>query len=107
MIELDRDSLCFSFPEVHPDAWCRVNFVRTLRIPDDGRAYYLPPGLGGFPLRHVEDHADRLPPSWAVHGGALLPMYQAEALWLSFGGDYPMALKIAAGKINAVTGQGW
>lgn len=27
-----------------------VSFHRTLRIPDDGRTYPLPPGLGMFPL---------------------------------------------------------
>ena len=34
-------------------------------------------------------------------------MYQAEALWINFRGDYPMAVKIAAGKVNAVTGEAW
>jgi hypothetical protein len=37
----------------------------------------------------------------------MLPMYQAEAMWLRFSGDYPMAVKVAAGKINAVTGDAW
>ena len=55
MIELKSDGLVFSFPEVHPDATLRVEFERTLRIPDDGRDYPLPPGLGNFPLRHVDD----------------------------------------------------
>ena len=31
-------------------------FQRTLRIPDDGRDYPLPPGLGRFPLRHIDDY---------------------------------------------------
>jgi hypothetical protein len=39
-----------------------VSFQRTLRIPDDGRTYPLPPGLGRFPLLCVEDFRDRLPP---------------------------------------------
>ena len=30
-----------------------IEFQRTLRIPDDGRDYCLPPGLGRFPLRHL------------------------------------------------------
>ena len=34
-------------------------------------------------------------------------MYQAEALWIRFDGYYPCAVKIAAGKINAVTGKSW
>src|ERR671922_971560 len=88
-----------------------VSFQRTLRIPDDNRAYPLPPGLGRFPMEHVEDHAARLPAHWAGHGGVLLPMYQAEALWISFGGGgrrggYSFAGKIAARQINALTGEG-
>lgn len=109
MLELNRDKLVFSFPEVHKDAFCRVSFQRTLRIPDDNREYGLPPGLGNFPMEHVEDHSARLPQGWAAHGGVLLPMYQAEALWISFDcpREYPFAVKIAAGKINAVTGEPW
>ena len=114
MIELKDDELVFDFPEVHEEAVCRIVFQRTLRIPDDNREYPLPPGLGRFPMAHVEDHSARLPASWNERGGVLLPMYQAEALWLNFdcgrgfgGGNYPFAVKIAAGKINAVTGDAW
>lgn len=109
MIELNANQLVFRFPEVHPEAVCRVNFQRTLRIPDDNREYALPPGLGRFPLEHVEDHAKTLPAEYQKRGGVMLPMYQAEALWISFtgAGDYPFLLKIAAGKINAVTGEPW
>lgn len=34
-------------------------------------------------------------------------MYQSEALWINFSGDYPCAIKVAAGKINAVSGEAW
>jgi hypothetical protein len=37
----------------------------------------------------------------------MLPMYQSEALWLNFSGHYPMAIKVATGKIDAVTGEVW
>lgn len=107
MIELRNDALEFHFPEVHPEARCRIDFQRTLRIPDDNRDYPLPPGLGRFPVRHVDDFKERLPEDWIRHGGVFLPMYQAEALWLNFEGRYPCAVKIAAGKINAVTGEAW
>lgn len=107
MIELKRDTLLFSFPEVHEDAKLEIHFQRTLRIPDDGRTYPLPPGLGRFPLRHVDDHADRMPGPWLRHGGVFLPMYQSEALWICFGGEYPFAVKVATGKIDAVTGKRW
>ena len=107
MIELSKRHLVFRFPEVHQDAVCRIEFQRTLRIPDDDNDYYLPPGLGRFPLKHVDDYTNRVPQNWAEHGGVFLPMYQAEAMWLNFSGDYPMAVKVAAGKIDAVTGHGW
>ncbi len=107
MIELRRNRLTFRFPEVHKDAKCSISFQRTLRIPDDNREHFLPPGLGNFPLNLVDDYADTVPETWNAHGGVFLPMYQAEAMWLNFNGDYPMAVKVAAGKINAVTGEGW
>ncbi len=118
MIELHDDSLAFSFPEVHGRARFRVEFQRTLRIPDDDRSYPLPPGLGRFPLRHVDDFAARVPETWIAHGGVMLPMYQAEAMWLNFsslaggpgledGPPYPFAVKVSTGKINAVTGEEW
>lgn len=109
MIELKQDVLVFSFPEVHRDAVLRIDFQRTLRIPDDDRTYPLPPGLGSFPLRHVDDFAARVPGSWRSHGGVMFPMYQSEAMWLYFRSPsrYPFAVKVATGKINAVTGEEW
>jgi hypothetical protein len=115
MIELRGDSLVFSFPEVHPKARLTIDFQRTLRIPDDGKDYFLPPGLGPFPVRHVDDYAGRVPHGWLEHGGVMLPMHQAEAMWLNFSSgyipehetEYPFAVKVAAGKIDAVTGESW
>jgi hypothetical protein len=112
MLELiAHKELKFSFPEIHQDAKCAIKFMRTLRIPDDNRQYPLPPGFGSFPIEHVEDHASRLPKDWSKHGGVMLPVYQAEALWLRFISDRynscPMAIKIAAGKINAISGKVW
>jgi hypothetical protein len=113
MITLEGNhSLVFSFPEVHEDAVLRVAFQRTLRIPDDGKTYFLPPGLGQFPLLHVDDYAASVSPDWIEHGGVMLPMYQAEAMWIYFGrnlygGGYPFAVKIATGKVNAVSGEAY
>ncbi|MCP5410098.1 MAG: hypothetical protein H6963_12495 [Chromatiaceae bacterium] len=107
MIELLNNQLTFRFPDVHKKAMCSIDFQRTLRIPDDNREYPLPPGLGRFPVEHVDDFADQLPDTWRTHGGVFIPMYQSEALWINFSGDYPCAVKIAAGKINAVSGESW
>ena len=106
VVELKNDRLGFSFP-VHEDAEFTLDFQRTLRIPDNGREHFLPPGLGRFPLELVDDYADRVPEAWREHGGVFLPMYQSEAMWINFRGAYPMAVKVAAGKINALTGDEW
>jgi hypothetical protein len=109
-IGLIGDTLVFDFAEVHPDAVLRVTFQRTLRVPDDGRDHHLPPGLGSFPLRAVDDlPKEQVPAAWGRRGGVAMPMWQAEACWLSFGSltGYPMAVKVAAGKVNAVNGRPW
>jgi hypothetical protein len=93
--------------EVRGAGTVRVSFQRTLRIPDDGRDYPLPPGLGCFPLRHVDDFARNVSEAWLQRGGVMMPMYQAEALWLNFSASYPMALKVASGKVSAITGAPW
>ena len=45
MITLEGHDLIFRFPEVHEHARTAIHFQRTLRIPDDGKTYPLPPGL--------------------------------------------------------------
>lgn len=114
MPTLENDCLVFRFPHIEESACFSIDFQRTLRIPDSDKTYPLPPGLGSFPLRHVEDYAERLPRPTADRGGVIVPIWQAEAMWLNFQNDgpdphldFPVAIKIAAGKINAVTGEGW
>ncbi len=109
MITLERDRITFRFPEIDPDAHASVAMMRTLRLPDDGKTWPLPPGLGTFPLRHLDDFASRLPEAWRKRGGLIAPMAQAEAMWLNFSSreGLPVALRICTGKIDAVTGEAW
>ena len=114
MPTIENDSIVFRFPDVEKKSKFSIDFMRTLRIPDSDKSYPLPPGLGTFPLRHVEDYSSKLPDATNTRGGVILPMWQAEAMWLSFhnhgpdyGLEFPVAIKIAAGKINAVTGDAW
>jgi hypothetical protein len=66
-------------------------------------------------MKHVDDYSEKVPSLWVQHGGVMLPMYQSEALWLNFNSEflwghdtsYPFAIKVATGKINAVTGKNW
>jgi len=107
-IVLDQD-------HVHVGDRLVISFQRTLRIPDDGRAYPLPPGLGRFPVRraadyfadHFDDHSDRLPPAW--RDDLLIPMYRREALWIAFEGAWwkPNAVKVGVGGVDAISGDAW
>ncbi|MEV6011084.1 hypothetical protein AB0M29_30220 [Streptomyces sp. NPDC051976] len=83
-----------------------VRFMRTLRLPEQG-THPLPPGLGTFPLRRVADFPERAPEQWRAHGGVLLPVYQREAMWLSFSSPVPAALQVGVGKVCAVSGRPW
>lgn len=110
MLELKNDKLVFSFENVHKNAVLTMDFQRTLRIPDDGVNHSLPPSLGAFPLRLIDNYKEKLPKSWVDHGGIFLPMYQSEALWINFnssGYAYPFAIKIATGKRSAITTNEW
>ncbi|MFD5768222.1 hypothetical protein ACFWIN_20695 [Streptomyces sp. NPDC127049] len=85
----------------------RVRFVRTLRLPETG-THGLPPGLGTFPLRRVEDHLDTVPEQWRAKGGVMMPVYLREAMWLSFAGSpEPTALQVGVGKVCAISGEKW
>lgn len=82
-------------------------FHRTVRMPDDNRLHHLPSSLGTFPLHNIVDYADRLPDHMLEKGGVFLPMWQREALWMSFHTTETSvyAIRIYIGHINAVTGQ--
>jgi len=86
-----------------------VRFERTLRVPDDGSTYPLPPGLGRFEVHSVEEYSRTVPPHWREAGGVFISLYQAEALWLSFDAApwKPSAVTVGVGHINAVSGREW
>ncbi len=114
MIYLEQDCLEFRFPDIHKNAGVSISFKRTLRIPDDDQIHHLPPGLGDFPLRHVEDFDLKDHNHLKKRGGVIMPMFQADALWINFDSlqitsdqEYPVAIKIGTGKICAVSGENW
>jgi hypothetical protein len=112
-IDEESDKLLFQFPEVHADAQMAAQFRRTLRVPDDGKAYVLPPSHRAFPLKHIDDCGDRVPQDWIGRGGIVMPVHRGEAMYVAFSGGawvrdcYPCAVKIAAGKVNAISGKPW
>jgi hypothetical protein len=115
MIDLTHDQLLFKFPEVHADASLTIEFQRTLRIPEGEREFPLLPGLGRFPLFPVRALLDQGAAPWLNRVEAMLPMYQSEAMWLSFRPSYsvahetfyPFAVKIRSGPSDAISGRAW
>lgn len=104
---LDKVAGTESFDEIRIGRFTRISFHRTLRIPEDGRDYPLPAGLGRFPIHRVEDYADKVPAKWLQEGGFFIPLYQKEALFLQFEGPdwHPTIAKVCVGRINAITGK--
>ncbi|KAI1087067.1 hypothetical protein F5B19DRAFT_91845 [Rostrohypoxylon terebratum] len=82
-----------------------ISFQRTIRVPDDGTEYRLPPNLGDFPLFKVRDYDHRLPSEMAAKGGLFMPMYQKEAMWINFVGVCLFMVKIYVGGVNAISGE--
>jgi hypothetical protein len=82
-----------------------VEFQRTLRIPDDGREYPLPPGLGAFPV-FAGRSLPRVPRQWRGENVFVIPIHQREAMWLSFHAPWwkPHALKVGIGRVDAISG---
>jgi hypothetical protein len=93
---------------IHVGQRCRITCQRTLRIPDDGGPYPLPPGLGRIPIHRCADFPE-LPPGAPAEAAFFIPMFQCEALWLSFEAARwkPNAAKVGIGGINAVSGEAW
>ncbi|MFM8530840.1 MAG: hypothetical protein ACKOD2_14430, partial [Ilumatobacteraceae bacterium] len=81
-----------------------ITFQRTLRVADDG-VNALPPGFGGFPLRVVDPLRGRVPAAMVERGGVLMPLYQCEAMWISFDSDEPVAIQIGTGGRGVVSGK--
>ncbi|KAF7943367.1 hypothetical protein EAE96_011294 [Botrytis aclada] len=61
-----------------------ISFHRTIRVPDDGKNYQLPPDLGEFPIFSIDDYAEKLPVNIVRKGGVFVPIWQREALWIKF-----------------------
>jgi len=74
---------------------CSISLQRTLRIPDDGNDYPLPPGLGA--MTAFSTGKDEY----------LVPMHRSEAMWLAFNAPHwrPHALKVGLGRTDGLTGK--
>jgi len=91
------------------DGSLRVSIQRTLRIPDDGGVYPLPPALGRLPIRPAKAYAQSVPPTWLDGEHYIVPLGRHEAAWLHFAGRFaePRAVMIGVGNLNALSGLTW
>ncbi|KAJ3068645.1 hypothetical protein HK102_007120 [Quaeritorhiza haematococci] len=99
-VELSRDA-----KKVNRDL--SISFHRTLRVPEDGETYPLPACLGHFPLFDVSQYRQKINDDRiAKRGGVFFPVYQREAMWISFASrDFlPYAIKLSGGGVNGITG---
>lgn len=96
------------FHHLHIGPRLTLSFQRTLRIPDDGRSYPLPPGLGAFPIYRARPFPDA-PAAWRQADDLFISMYEREALWIGMHGAawHPDAVMVGLGNINAVSGHAW
>ncbi|KAL9653432.1 hypothetical protein ABK040_002068 [Willaertia magna] len=109
-VKVEGNQLIFYNPSQPIKDRVSLSFHRTLRIPEDGKVYPLPPSLGSFPIKRVDDYLNKVPKEWIPKGGVFIPLFQREALWIQFNNtstEYPHALKVATGKVNALSGEGW
>lgn len=82
-----------------------LRLERTLRVPNDGRTYPLPPSLGAFPMYRTADY--EVTRQAAGRGAFFVPLYQWEAMWIAFDAEdwRPKAVQVAAGGVNVLSGE--
>ncbi|OCL00592.1 uncharacterized protein K441DRAFT_105597 [Cenococcum geophilum 1.58] len=97
----------------------QIGFYRTLRVPEDGKVHNLPAQFGLFHLQNVAAYSEKLHKSnnsslldIAKKSGVFFPMYQREAMWISFtlaswSPIHEYAVRVFVGGINVVSGRKW
>jgi len=81
-----------------------ITFHRTVRVPDGRQPSNLPPSLGRIELYPVSKYAESCPKNWEPEG-YFMALHDTEAMWMSFTPQYPVALLVGAGGINALNGE--
>lgn len=72
-----------------------VSLRRTIRVPDNDKAYALPPDLGAFPIYSVDRYKGNLPESMVTKGGAFVPIHRE-----SSGFAWPLLVLVTFFRIN-------
>ncbi|GAB1316553.1 RING-type domain-containing protein [Madurella fahalii] len=106
----DGKVIATSFP-----AELEITFNRTLRLPEDGKTHNQPVRLGKVSVSNIAGISKKLEASrnqslidMARKGGVFFPLYQREAMFLSFKAHQDaFAIRVFVGGVNAVSGLPW
>jgi hypothetical protein len=82
-----------------------VKFQHPPRPPGDAKIYVFSTGLEELPLRPATDFPDAPPAPWLKQTDFLMPMDASDPFLIRFTSNYPFAVKLAAGNLDAVTGE--
>ncbi|KAH6876730.1 hypothetical protein B0T10DRAFT_414146, partial [Thelonectria olida] len=90
-----------------------IGLWRTVRLPEDGKVYDLPAGLGKFPLVEASPFKEKLAAYGINDADLVIPMYDREAMYLELrlnnfdfsSPQRPFAIRPYIGGINAITGE--
>lgn len=83
----NKISLCF--PEIHHHAVLELVFTRTLRVPNNEKAYTTPPGFDAFSL--ISESTELAEDPYFA-----LPMWPSDAMWMKLinKAAFPFAIKV-------------
>lgn len=59
-----------------PRSFLDISLRRTIRVPDNGSSYGLPPDCGTFPIYSVAEFRSTLPAEMSAKGGCFIPVYR-------------------------------
>jgi hypothetical protein len=80
-----------------------VKFQHPPRPPDNAKIYVFSAGLEELPLCPATDFPGTLPASWLKQTAFLMPMNPSDAFLIRFTANYPFALKVTVGNLDALT----
>ncbi|KAK7967865.1 uncharacterized protein PG986_002142 [Apiospora aurea] len=105
-IDNDAIEITRTEPPILGDSWLKIQFMRTIRVPDNTtETLKLPPGLGRFALSQVSKYEDNLPINVSARGGVFFIMHPNESMWVSFKARDPFMVKLYAGGVNGLSGE--
>ncbi len=80
--------------------------MRTVRI-QGGQSCLPPRGLGTFHLLNTQPYRNQLPPKAVALGGLFLPMYESEAMYITFDcqASDKFVVRPFLGGVNGISGK--